>query len=165
MRAAARPRPERGERLGHMSLPFLGAYCATKYALEALTDALRLELAPFGIQAVLIEPGTIRSEFEERTLSSLAPFRAGSPTRRSSTVRKGGAALLQDRRRPEQVARRSSAPPTRGRRALSHATHLAHRARSFSRHATRVADRMLRLFGGSTVASAGADSTAGEPAA
>jgi short-subunit dehydrogenase len=56
--------------LGHMTIPFLGAYCATKYSVEALTDALRLELAPFGVHAVLIEPGTIRSGFEERAMGS-----------------------------------------------------------------------------------------------
>ena len=40
-----------------------GTYSATKFALEALSDAMRVELAPFGIQVVLIEPGNIRSNF------------------------------------------------------------------------------------------------------
>ena len=44
-------------------LPVNGTYAATKCALEALSDAARLELAPFGIQVVLIEPGSIRTHF------------------------------------------------------------------------------------------------------
>jgi NAD(P)-dependent dehydrogenase (short-subunit alcohol dehydrogenase family) len=44
---------------GRSSLPMLGAYGASKHALEGLTDALRIELRPFGIEVVVIEPGTI----------------------------------------------------------------------------------------------------------
>ena len=42
---------------GRISTPLVGAYSASKFALEALSDALRLELIPFGIKVVLIEPG------------------------------------------------------------------------------------------------------------
>ncbi len=52
-----------GSLAGKLVLPVNGTYSATKFALEALHDALRLELAPFGIQVVLIEPGNIRSNF------------------------------------------------------------------------------------------------------
>ena len=52
-----------GSLAGQLVLPVNGTYSATKFALEALSDALRLELAPFGIQVVLIEPGNIRSNF------------------------------------------------------------------------------------------------------
>jgi NAD(P)-dependent dehydrogenase (short-subunit alcohol dehydrogenase family) len=52
-----------GSLAGKLVLPVNGTYSATKFALEALSDALRLELAPFGIQVVLIEPGNIRSNF------------------------------------------------------------------------------------------------------
>ena len=47
--------------LGYQSLPFRGAYCATKHAMESLTDALRMELAGSGIHAILLEPGPIPS--------------------------------------------------------------------------------------------------------
>lgn len=50
---------------GKLSTPANGAYSATKFALEALSDALRLELAPFGIQVVLVEPGAIKTHFDE----------------------------------------------------------------------------------------------------
>lgn len=49
---------------GKMALPTNGAYSATKFALEALSDALRLELAPFGIRVVLVEPGPIKTHFD-----------------------------------------------------------------------------------------------------
>jgi NAD(P)-dependent dehydrogenase (short-subunit alcohol dehydrogenase family) len=49
--------------LGLIALPFRGAYIASKFALEGLTDTLRLELRGSGIFAVLIEPGPISSEF------------------------------------------------------------------------------------------------------
>lgn len=48
---------------GRIVFPFDGIYHATKFAVEALSDALRSELAPFGVQVVLIEPGIIRTEF------------------------------------------------------------------------------------------------------
>ncbi len=49
--------------LGLVALPFRGAYNASKFALEGLTDTLRLELAGSGIHVSLIEPGPIRSRF------------------------------------------------------------------------------------------------------
>jgi len=48
---------------GKLVTPANGTYSATKFALEALSDALRLELAPFGIQVVVIEPGSIKTQF------------------------------------------------------------------------------------------------------
>ena len=48
-----------GSIAGHSALPFLGAYAASKHALEAVTDALRIELQPFGIEVVIVEPGSI----------------------------------------------------------------------------------------------------------
>ena len=44
---------------GRSALPFLGAYAMSKFALEAMADALRIELAPFGMHVAIVEPGTI----------------------------------------------------------------------------------------------------------
>jgi NAD(P)-dependent dehydrogenase (short-subunit alcohol dehydrogenase family) len=49
--------------LGLIALPYRGAYVASKYALEGLTDTLRLELKGSGIHISLIEPGPIESRF------------------------------------------------------------------------------------------------------
>lgn len=46
---------------GRSSLPFLGAYAMSKFALEAMTDALRIELRPWGIHVAIVEPGTIKT--------------------------------------------------------------------------------------------------------
>jgi len=51
--------------LGLVAMPFRGAYVASKFALEGLTDTLRLELAGTGIQVSLIEPGPIASRFRD----------------------------------------------------------------------------------------------------
>ena len=48
---------------GLLTTPFAGAYCATKAALHKLSDAMRMELAPFNIKVVIVQPGAIQSEF------------------------------------------------------------------------------------------------------
>jgi short-subunit dehydrogenase len=50
---------------GKFAFPGNGVYAASKYAVEGITDALRLELAPFGIKVVAIRPGPIATEFNE----------------------------------------------------------------------------------------------------
>lgn len=47
---------------GLLAAPGLGAYSASKFALEAISDAARVELAPFGVEVSAIEPGSIRTE-------------------------------------------------------------------------------------------------------
>jgi NAD(P)-dependent dehydrogenase (short-subunit alcohol dehydrogenase family) len=49
--------------VGRISAPFQGPYAASKHALEALTDALRAEMTPFGVKVVAIQPGPIKTEF------------------------------------------------------------------------------------------------------
>ena len=56
---------------GFLVTPFMGAYSASKYALEALSDSLRLELKPFGIEVVVIQPGAMKTPFAEQTKASL----------------------------------------------------------------------------------------------
>ena len=49
--------------VAHVTTPLMGAYCASKHAVEALSTALRIELAPWNIEVVLIEPGPIHTDF------------------------------------------------------------------------------------------------------
>jgi NAD(P)-dependent dehydrogenase (short-subunit alcohol dehydrogenase family) len=56
---------------GILTTPFSGAYCATKAALHALSDALRMELAPFNIQVITVQPGAIQSKFGDNSLANL----------------------------------------------------------------------------------------------
>lgn len=55
--------------LGLVSGPYRGAYSASKYAVEAMTDALRYELAGSGISVSLLEPGPIKTQFLPSTLA------------------------------------------------------------------------------------------------
>jgi NAD(P)-dependent dehydrogenase (short-subunit alcohol dehydrogenase family) len=57
---------------GILTTPFAGAYCASKAALHAITDALRLELAPFGVKVVSLQPGGVISSFGETATRRLA---------------------------------------------------------------------------------------------
>lgn len=57
--------------LGLVAMPFRGAYNASKFALEGLTDTLRLELSGSGIAVCLIEPGPITSQFRHNALIAL----------------------------------------------------------------------------------------------
>lgn len=57
--------------LGMIVAPYRGAYCASKFALEALTTSLRLELEGSGIHVSLIEPGPIRTRFVEHSVNRL----------------------------------------------------------------------------------------------
>ena len=69
-----------GSVMGRVTAPLLGAYTASKHAVVAINDALRMELAPFGITVVLVEPGAVRTGFAARALAALDPYRdPGSP--------------------------------------------------------------------------------------
>ncbi len=59
---------------GRIVVPFAAPYCTSKHALEALSDSLRVELSPFGIRVVVVEPGPIESLFEERARREVAPL-------------------------------------------------------------------------------------------
>ncbi|WP_406367783.1 oxidoreductase [Streptomyces sp. NBC_01546] len=48
---------------GRLAFPGIGAYCATKFALEGLTEALAAEVAAFGIKTLIVEPGSFRTGF------------------------------------------------------------------------------------------------------
>jgi NAD(P)-dependent dehydrogenase (short-subunit alcohol dehydrogenase family) len=57
---------------GRMTLPGGGFYHATKYAVEAISDALRFEVQGFGIDVIIIEPGPIKTEFGDTAIARVA---------------------------------------------------------------------------------------------
>lgn len=57
--------------VGRFAPPGGGFYNASKHAMEALSDSLRLEVAPFGIRVALIEPGPVRTAFADTTLGTV----------------------------------------------------------------------------------------------
>lgn len=63
---------------GRLTTPLGGWYHATKYAVEALSDALRMELQPFGVDVVVIEPGGIRTEWSSIAADHLEASSRGS---------------------------------------------------------------------------------------
>ena len=71
---------------GRLTFPGGGAYHATKHAVEAISDALRFEVAGFGVQVSLIEPGLIKTGFADTAAGSLGAAQPGgaSPSERET---------------------------------------------------------------------------------
>jgi NAD(P)-dependent dehydrogenase (short-subunit alcohol dehydrogenase family) len=64
--------------LGEVGIPMNALYCASKFALEGLSEALRHELDPHGIQVALVEPGGFRTRFGANTVWGERELAAGS---------------------------------------------------------------------------------------
>jgi short-subunit dehydrogenase len=99
---------------GRVTFPLFGAYHASKYALEALSDALRIELAAFGIKVSLLEPGPIQSEFQRRSLEQVEERKR----------ERAGSAYASAYARADQIAARTEAMavgPEHTTRAMEHA--------------------------------------------
>ncbi len=89
---------------GLATAPLAGWYTGAKHALEALSDALRIEVASAGVKVVLVEPGGFRTgiwEDMERDIAQRADSRFGSAYRRSQQAMRLGEPLMGD---PGQVA-------------------------------------------------------------
>ena len=68
-----------GSLSGLISSPFSGPYCASKFALEALTDSLRLELRPWKIHVSIVEPGFIQTPIVSKSLAAAEALQAQLP--------------------------------------------------------------------------------------
>ena len=64
---------------GRLAGPYLGPYCASKFALEAISDSLRVELAPWGISVSLIEPVSVVSDIWDKALEEIERKKAETP--------------------------------------------------------------------------------------
>ena len=63
---------------GRVTVPAMAAYCASKFAMEAIADAFRFELSPFGIDSVLVEPGIYRTPLFDRNITPADTERVAS---------------------------------------------------------------------------------------
>src|SRR3954468_4614031 len=69
---------------GQVTMPGFGAYCAAKFALEGISEALAAEVAPFGVRVLIVEPGAFRTEFgggrmhRSRTIDAYAVSTSGT---------------------------------------------------------------------------------------
>ena len=62
---------------GRSALPFLGPYAASKHALEAIADSLRVELAPWGIRVSIVEPASVKTAIWTKGAAQADVMRAG----------------------------------------------------------------------------------------
>lgn len=60
-----------GSLVGNISLPGIGWYASTKHALRALSESLRMEVSPFNIKVVLIEPGSVKTGFRDSAMGTI----------------------------------------------------------------------------------------------
>ncbi len=106
-----------GSIAGRSALPFVGAYAASKFALEALTDSLRCELAPWSIHLCIVEPGSVATPIWEKMGGWAAAQVENFPPRAQELYGSSMAAVREAARR----AQRRAIPPERVVRAVVHA--------------------------------------------
>ncbi|MCA1336536.1 SDR family NAD(P)-dependent oxidoreductase [Pseudooceanicola marinus] len=75
--------------LGLVAAPWRGAYNASKFALEGLTDTMRLELAGSGVHAILLEPGPIRTDFRKNAIKAFETWVDWEASDRADEYRNG----------------------------------------------------------------------------
>lgn len=102
---------------GKVAPPFMGAYGASKFAMEALTDALRIELSPWGIHVAIIEPGAIDTRIWGK---GLAAGDALLETMPAEVENRYGEAIAALKRRAKKNSE-DGIPPEEVAKAVSHA--------------------------------------------
>ena len=100
-----------GSTVGILPTPFAGAYCASKSAIHMLSEVMRIELAPFGIDVILVAPGAIESNFGEnaKANASLGKYREDSLYRSVADKIERRAGASQERPTPTVVFARKMA--------------------------------------------------------
>jgi NAD(P)-dependent dehydrogenase (short-subunit alcohol dehydrogenase family) len=127
-----------GSIAGRGTIPLLGPYSASKYALEALTDALRMELQPWGIQVSIIEPGAIATPIWEKSAKEAEGLEASVSAEAKALY---GEAVIRIREAIAQAAQRAIPPEA--------VVHAVHHALTASRPRTRYlvgSDAKLRAW-------------------
>ncbi|HUF52832.1 MAG TPA: SDR family oxidoreductase [Dehalococcoidia bacterium] len=102
---------------GKVASPFVGAYNASKFALEAITDSLRVELRPWGIEVAIVEPGSVDTPIWEKVLAEADEIEARLPDEARELY---GEAMDAMRAALREIAA-GGIPPEEVARAISHA--------------------------------------------
>lgn len=110
---------------GRFASPLLGPYAASKFAVEALSDALRRELAPWNVAVALVEPGAVATPIWEKSAAAAQTLLEGLPEEASRLY---GGDIDHARRRALRAARRGI--PAEAVAAVVHAALTAHRPRT-----------------------------------
>ena len=80
--------------VGHLPVPHMGAYSASKHALNAISEAARLELAPSGIQVISVCPGRIQTNFGANTVRGAQGKRLGESLQKGISPERCARAIL-----------------------------------------------------------------------
>lgn len=72
-----------GSVVGVVATPYAGAYCASKTAVHVLSEVLRVEVAPFGIDVIVVQPGAIRSHIADTASTGLERYSGAESRYRS----------------------------------------------------------------------------------
>ena len=92
---------------GRQSVPFMGPYCASKAAMEAISDSMRMELRQFGIPVVIVCPGNIKTSIWGKTVNSTGAQLTTAPPQAAALYDKSIQALI----KTETRMGRSGSPP------------------------------------------------------
>lgn len=131
-----------GSMNGAVAPPYLGAYAASKYALEALTDALRAELRPWGIRVSIVEPDSTATPIWEKSFAAADRMAEGVSAETMELYR----ANLDVFREAVQGMAQTSLPAGRVVRAVVHAlTARCPKTRYFMTWRTRLSFKALKL--------------------
>ena len=106
-----------GSIAGKFATPFLGPYCASKHAMEAITDVLRQELRPWGIHVAVVEPGSIATPIWQKGQADANEIEQKLPEEARMLYGKAVNALREAARKFEAAG----IPPDRVARAVEHA--------------------------------------------
>jgi NAD(P)-dependent dehydrogenase (short-subunit alcohol dehydrogenase family) len=128
---------------GRMASPFIAPYAASKHALEAIADSLRVELMPWGISVSLLEPGAVATPIWDKASNESAELTSNLPDRAlrlySRALTRVGPVIEQQRR--------SGIPPRRVADAVGHAlTAPRPRTRYLLGRDARIAARVRRIL-------------------
>jgi short-subunit dehydrogenase len=89
--------------LGHRALPGMGGYCASKFALNGLTEAMRIELRPEGIDVILVSAGVTDTEFRESAMTTSGQRESRAPFGAMKAEAVARAMVAASRRRKREV--------------------------------------------------------------